>query len=103
MRKRRSSNLEERGKDYLCKVAEGVLHGDYTNLVWRKDQKTEMIMLLAALCLWRDFGWKDRQKLTKKPSSSWHTGPQYFKKIPKWTGFISISGGNQKEHPWLSG
>lgn len=99
---KREYNLEERGWDYLCKVAEGVPHGDYTHLVWREDQKTEMARLLAAPCLWRDFGWKDRQRITKKPSPSWHIGPQWFK-IPKWKGFISISGGNQKESlaQWL--
>lgn len=61
-----------------------------------------MARLLAAPCLWRDFGWKDRQRITKKPSPSWHIGPQWFK-IPKWKGFISISGGNQKESlaQWL--
>lgn len=78
------TELEEK-EEYLLGIerlalslqgTEGVLHGDYTNLVWRKDQKTEMIMLLAAPCLWRDLGWKGRQRLTKKPSPSWHIRPQ---------------------------
>lgn len=36
------------GRERLGLSLEGVLHGDYTNLVWKKDQKTEIVVLSAA-------------------------------------------------------